>query len=331
MLNTRRRLLLAGLGAAISPAIRAQSNAPEQVGKPPDILGAPSEVIDLWSEGVPGKPKTMPHEIIVERSTDRKINDRHIAGVSRPRMTVFRPSAPNGASILIAPGGGYRWVVIDREGFEMARWFAERGVTAFVLFYRLPGDGWAAGPNVALADAQRAMRLIRHRAAEWGLDAKRVAAMGFSAGGHLCADLIARHATRVETPVEAIDELSARPFLGAPIYPVVTMSAPHAHAGSREQLVGTLASNELESAHSPHRHISREACPVFLLHAEDDASVPVENTLLLRAALREKGVSVETHLFKEGGHGFGLRKAADKPVEAWPDLLLAWARSHGWF
>ena len=331
MLNARRRLLLAGLAAAVSPTIRAESTGRPDLDTMLAGSNGASDVIDLWSQGVPGKPKTMPHEIVVERSTDRQINDRHIAGISRPRILLFRPSAPNGASILIAPGGGYRWVVIDREGIEMARWFAERGVTAFVLFYRLPGDGWAAGPNVALADAQRAMRLIRHRAAQWGLDAKRVAAMGFSAGGHLCADLIARHATRIETTVDGIDELSAKPFLGAPIYPVVTMSAPYAHAGSREQLIGKLASNELESAHSPHRHISREVCPVFLLHAEDDASVPVENTLLLRAALREKGVSVETHLFKEGGHGFGLRKAAGKPVEAWSDLLLAWARSHGWF
>jgi len=226
---------------------------------------------------------------------------------------------------MITPGGGYRHIVIDKEGYELGRWLSARGFTVFVLFYRLPGEGWAAGPDVALADAQRAMRLIRHRARDYGIDPQRVAAMGFSAGGHLCADLLTRFDARVYDPVDAADRHSARPDAAAPIYPVITMSAPHAHAGSRNLLIGANADAALEAAHSPDRNVPANAPPVFLLHAEDDNVVPVENALLLRAALRAKGIPVETHLFAHGGHGFGLRKTLGKPVAVWPELFLAWA------
>jgi acetyl esterase/lipase len=231
---------------------------------------------------------------------------------------------------VIIPGGGYRWIVMDKEGFELGRWFAARGITAFVLFHRLPAEGWAAGPDVVLSDAQRAMRIIRARAATWGVDAQRVAAMGFSAGGHACADLMTRYANRTYAPQDAADSLSARPFVAAPIYPVVSMSAPLAHAGSREKLLGSAPTPALERAHSPHLNVTRDSPPCFLLHAADDDVVPFGNSLLLHAALRAHDVPVELHLFEHGGHGFGLRKALGKPVEAWPDLFIAWARTHGW-
>ena len=199
----------------------------------------------------------------------------------------------------------------------------------FVLFYRLPGDGWAAGPDVALADAQRAMRLIRHRARDYGLDPVRVANMGFSAGGHVAADLATRFAASTYAPVDAADTASARPFATAAIYPVISMTAPIAHAGSREQLIGRDASAARERANSPHLNVPADAPPFFIVHAEDDDAVPIENALLLRAALRERGIPVETHLFTHGGHGFGLRKVVGKPAGAWPDLFLAWARAAG--
>ena len=199
----------------------------------------------------------------------------------------------------------------------------------FVLFYRMPGDGWAAGPDVALSDAQRAMRLIRHRAGDFGIDPARIGAMGFSAGGHLCADLATRFTARTYAPVDAADALSARPVLAAPIYPVISMTAPTAHTGSRTQLIGKDATPDRERAHSPHLNVTGDTPPVFLVHAEDDDVVPVENSLLLRAALKARGVPVETHLFTHGGHGFGLRNVTGKPAAAWPDLFLAWARTQG--
>jgi acetyl esterase/lipase len=213
----------------------------------------------------------------------------------------------------------------------MARWLADRGTTAFVLFYRLPQEGWASGPDTPLADAQRAIRLIRHRAARYGVDPKRVCAMGFSAGGHVCADLMTRFDAKIHAATDGADRLSARPDLAAPIYPVVSMALPTAHAGSRKNLIGEKASPERERAHSPHLNVPADAPPAFLLHAEDDSSVPVENTLLLRAALLASKVPVETHLFADGGHGFGLRLARGKSVEGWQELFFAWAAKKGLF
>jgi acetyl esterase/lipase len=286
----------------------------------------PAESIDLWPGEVPGTPAQPPVEEVRERSTDPGYNDRIILHVRRPLMAVFRPERANGASVLIMPGGGYSWVVIDKEGYELARWLAARGVTVFVLFYRLPQEGWASGPDTPLIDAQRAMRLIRHRAPSAGLDPRRICAMGFSAGGHVCASQLTRFADRVYEPVDEADRLSARPDAAAPIYPVQSMSAPHAHAGSRRNLIGETASAERERAYSPHLHIPADAPPAFLLHAEDDSTVPVTNTLLLRDALRARGIATETHLFPDGGHGFGLRLARGHSVEGWQELFFAWGR-----
>lgn len=327
----RRKFMAASLlSAGLASRVSAQTVPPAvPAGQLPPGLPQPVETIDLWPKGAPGTPAKALVETVNERSTDSLVTDRAVFGITRPRMAVFQPDRPNGAAVLITPGGGYRWVVVDKEGYEMGRWLAARGFTTFVLFYRLPGEGWAAGPDVALSDAQRAMRLIRHRARDFAVDPERVAAMGFSAGGHLCADLATRFASRTYAPVDSADTLSAKPHSAAPIYPVVAMAAPDAHAGSRSMLVGSNASPDLEAAHSPHRNVPADAPPCFLLHAEDDDVVPVNNTLLLRAALKAKGVRVETHLFEHGGHGFGLRKAIGKPVELWPDLWRTWARTTG--
>jgi acetyl esterase/lipase len=321
MRSDRRSLLVAGL--SLSGAWAARGSAGTQV----SVAAKPAETIALWTQGAPGMPDPAPAERITERSTDSSFKDRAAAAIAEPRMVAFRPAHASGASVLLMPGGGYRHVVVDKEGYEMGRWLAARGVTAFVLFYRLPGDGWAAGSDVALSDAQRAIRLIRSRAGEWGLDPARVSAMGFSAGGHLCADLATRFDHAAYEPVDAADTLSARPDSAACIYPVISMQPGIAHAGSRELLIGSDADAALERAHSPDQNIPAEAPPFFLLHAEDDASVPVENTLRMRAALKARDLPVETHLFETGGHGFGLRKAAGKPVEVWPELWLSWART----
>lgn len=332
MMIDRRTALLgtiaaAGLGACA--AATGQTPPPSTPASPHMTFPDPVETIELWPGAAPGAPATLPAETVRERSTDPAYNDRYVFGISRPRMAVFRPERPNGAAVLITPGGGYNWVVIDKEGYEMARLLAAQGVTAFVLFYRLPHEGWAAGSDVSLSDAQRAVRLIRHRAGRYGLDPARVCAMGFSAGGHLCADLLTRFDAPVYAAVDEADRLSARPDAAAPIYPVISMTLPAAHAGSRRNLIGENAAPERERAHAPHENVRPDSPPTFLLHAEDDASVVVENTLLLRAALRAAGVDTETHLFPDGGHGFGLRLARGKSVENWPLLFNAWAVRKG--
>lgn len=326
-----RRTLIAGTLAAagLTTQTRAQTAPPAALKALPAGLPQPTETIDLWSKGAPARSAASLIETVDERSTDRLVTDRAVYGVTRPRMAVFRPDRPNGAAVMITPGGGYKWVVVDKEGYEIARWLSARGFTAFVLFYRLPGEGWSSGPDTSLADAQRAIRLIRSRARNFTIDPERVAAMGFSAGGHLCADLGARFAANVYEPVDAADKLSAKPFCAAPIYPVVSMDPAIAHAGSRRLLLGATPTPSLEAAHSPERNVPADAPPHFLLHAEDDDVVPAENSVRLRAALKARGVRVETHLFTNGGHGFGLRLATGKPVEAWPELWRAWTRTIG--
>lgn len=325
----RRSALMAPLAAALAAPAFAQTAPPAKKGDFPPGLPQPTETIDLWPNGAPGMPADPPTEQVTERSPDHSINDRAVTGITKPRLVVFRPRIPNGAAIMLMPGGGYQRVVIDREGYELARYFSDRGFTCFVLFYRLPGEGWKDAPNTPLQDAQRAMRLIRSKVRDFALAPERIAAMGFSAGGHLCADLATRYNARVYDPVDAADTLTAKPFVAAPIYPVVTMIPPLAHAGSRELLLGKNASLALEKAHSPQLNVSADTPPCFLCAAEDDPAVPVENSLMLRNSLKAHKVTVETHLFANGGHGFGLRKAIGKPVEIWPELFLNWARAQG--
>ena len=243
-------------------------------------------------------------------------------------MSVFRPKVPNGAAALLIPGGGYIRVVIDKEGFEVARRLAGAGVTCFVLRYRLAREGWTSR-DVALQDAQRAMRLIRAGASAYGIDPARVVAMGFSAGGHVAASLATGYARDVYAPLDAADRLAARPDLSALIYPVIEMSRPFAHAGSREALLGKDPPADLEAAYSPQHHVTDRTPPTFLVHAADDASVPLENSLAYLSALRAAKVPAELHVFEEGGHGFGIYLARGKPAHAWPDLFLTWADRKG--
>ena len=290
------------------------------------------ERIALWPGEAPGLLDPAVRERITERSTDARLRDRALDRIRAPRLEVFRPARPNGAAVLVMPGGGYQRVVIDKEGYEIGAWLAARGVTAFVLFYRLPAEGWRDGHNAPLADAQRAMRLIRARAAAYRIDPARVAAMGFSAGGHLCADLATRFGRRVYDPVDAADTLDPRPMLAAPIYPVISMDLTIAHPGSRDRLIGPDAPASFIVEHSPDRQVTKNTPPHFLVHAENDATVPVENTLAMRAALKLAGIAVDTHLFAKGGHGFGWgRRTTGLPVDAWPELWLGWAREQGLF
>jgi len=326
---TRRDALVGSMLAGMAAPALAQTPPPAVPGAPVAGLPDPTETIDLWPGVAPGAPAWLPVERVEERSRDPRIGDRAAFDIARPRLVVFRPARANGSAMLVMPGGGYARIVVDKEGYEVARWLAARGWTVFVLFYRLPGNGWAAGPDVALADAQRAMRLIRARAATYGVRPDRVGAMGFSAGGHVCGDLATRFAAPVYTAVDAADRLDARPAIAAPIYAVQSMTRPLAHGSSRDLLIGRDADAATERAHTPSANVTRATPPCFLLHAEDDPTVPVENTIQMRAALKAAGVAVDTHLFAVGGHGFGLRGTVGKPVARWPELFADWAQSHG--
>lgn len=316
----RRALMgLAALASAAPVAARAQDDAA------PD----PTEILPLWPGLPPGAGPALPREQIVDRRATSGVQDRYVTGVGQPQLTVFRPARPNGAALIVAPGGGYIRVVIDKEGFEVGRRLAAAGVTVFVLRYRLPAEGWSPGADAPLQDAQRAVRLVRAQASRLGVDPARIGFMGFSAGGHVAASIATRFDEPAYAPVDAADRLSARPSLSAPMYPVITMSPDFAHAGSRAALLGAHPSAEAEARYSPQRHVSGDAPPTFLIHAWDDPVVPVENSLGYLGALRAAKIPAEAHLFAEGGHGFGIRLAQGKPAAAWPDLFLRWAARQG--
>ena len=314
--------VVAGLAAAPRPT---PAMTPVSQISPPD----PTVVIRLWPGLAPGGERVTVTPRVVERSTDPAFHDRFAQYTAEPILTVLRPDHPNGASLLLIPGGGYKWAVVDKEGLDCARVFAAAGVTCFVLRYRLPGDGWTAGPDAPLQDAQRAMRLVRSRAAAHGLDPGRIAVLGASAGGHVAGLLTAR-ADATYAAVDEADAVSHRPDLSILLYPVATMADPHVHAGSRLELLGPEPTPEAVERYSLERMDWTGRPPTFLLHAIDVPAVPVENSLQLLSALRAAGVPCEEHLFEEGGHGFGIRLIAGKPAAVWPQLALAWAARRGW-
>ncbi|RZJ01019.1 MAG: alpha/beta hydrolase [Brevundimonas sp.] len=323
MLNRRGALGLAALAATPAPALAMTPVS--QALAPPD----PAETIRLWPNGAPGGANVTVTAQVVERSTDPAFHDRFAQYTTDPILTVLRPERPNGASLLLIPGGGYRWAVVDKEGLECARPFAAAGVTCFVLRYRLPADGWSAGPAAPLQDAQRAMRLVRQQAISAGLDPARVAVLGASAGGHL-AGALTPSKNAVYEPVDEADILPFRPDISILMYPVATMTGPFVHTGSRDHLLGANPSPEALARWSLEQMDWTGAPPTFLLHAMDDASVPVGNSLQLLTTLQAAGVKTEAHLFEEGGHGFGVRLIAGKPAAVWPQLVLAWAARRGW-
>ncbi len=296
-----------------------------------DPTREPDAVIDLWPTGAPGGEGVTLEEKTVERANSYNLIDRAAHNVMRPTLSVFRPQKPDGSAILIIPGGGYSWVVIDKEGYEGARWFSRQGATVYVLRHRLPHQGWAAGPDTPLQDAQRAIRLIRSRTQADGVDPKRVMVMGFSAGGHVAGSLATRFNANVYEPLDATDQLSARPDAAVLMYPVVTMKQGPAHAGSRRNLLGETPSDALVARYSLETAPPADTPPTFLLHAADDASVPVENALLLFSALKAANVPAALHVFETGGHGFGLRGLDNDPRRLWPEMVMDWGRQQGIF
>lgn len=296
----------------------------------PATQAAPADgaTVALWPSGAPGGEGVKVREEVVERLPGGPMRDRYVQHVTRPLLTLFAPRGTyNGITLLIVPGGGYLRVVIDKEGLEAADWFTARGFAAAVLRYRLPADGWAAGADAPVHDAMRAMRRLRSRREPGASAPGRVGIIGFSAGGHLCARLTTEPGLTYPRH-DAADELSARPDFSVLMYPVIATSGAYAHAGSAQQLLAAGVSQADLARYSPNLNVSALTPPTMLVHAGDDASVPVENSLLMYAALRKAQVRSELHVFDSGGHGFGLRSVAGKDVAIWPTLVQNWAMNN---
>jgi len=286
------------------------------------LASPPPEHLSLWPNIPPGSEGLALQQRITQRSTDPAYSDRYVEGVVEPWLSIYRPERPNGHGILVIPGGGYQRVVLDKEGTALVPEFVWRaGFTLFILHYRLPGEGHIDAKNVPLADAQRAMRLIRARADEWSVRPETLGVIGFSAGGHLAAHLAVGYENTVYPPLDVADAQPARPAYALLMYPVIDMGE-YAHQGSRQRLLGDAPSAEEVRKYSPQHQVHPQMPPVFLLHAEDDPAVKVENSLLMAGALRQAGIKHELHLYAEGGHGFGIRYAHGS-LRQWPQLALA--------
>ncbi len=319
-MNRRSALLLGGSLLLAAPA-QAQPTLPLLDG---DTMADSTEIVPLWPAKAPGDLGTPRTLTITERSKEPcRYHDRSATGISTPDLTIYRPAHPDGSAILLMPGGGYDHVTTDKEGSDVAREFAKSGITSFVLRYRLPGEGWAASQDVPLQDAQRAMRIIRSRAAQFRIDPSRVGVMGFSAGGHLAATMATRGPdAKVYEAVDAADALDCRPNFAGLIYAGVMM-------GGRNIEPNPIA--EQIAARAPLHHVSKAVPPTFMSQNIDDPAVPVANLVAFFEALRKLDVPSAMHLFEKGGHGYGIRGALGTPTAVWPKLFVAWGASHGFF
>jgi acetyl esterase/lipase len=261
----------------------------------------------LWADGAPDAKGTEPADV--------------------PRLTMHLPdpATATGASVVVCPGGGYGGLAISYEGHEVAEWFAKMGIAAGVLEYRL-------GPKyhhpVMLNDAQRAIRTLRARACEWNLDPKRVAILGFSAGGHL-ASTAATHfdAGKADAP-DPIDRQSSRPDRAILLYPVIAMATPYGHGGSLKNLLGDDPDPAVVASLSNETQVTPETPPTFIAQTDADTAVPPENSLLFVLALRKAKVPSELHIFEKGRHGLGMGMG-EPGFSAWPGLCETWLKGQG--
>ncbi len=270
-----------------------------------DIGG--SEVIPLWPTPAPGAVGQTPADI--------------------PTLTVFLPPAEraNGAAVVICPGGGYGFLAVDHEGRQVAEWLNSLGVAGFVLRYRLGPRYHHPAP---LQDASRAVRIVRAQAERWNVDPERIGILGFSAGGHLASTLGTHWTEGDPTRDDPIERVSDRPDFLILGYPVITLTDPYAHAGSRRNLLGEEPDPELVTLLSNEKQVKADTPPTFLFHTSDDRGVPAENSVLFYLALRAANVPAEMHLYQSGPHGVGL--ALDIPALAsWSTLCADWLEHRG--
>jgi acetyl esterase/lipase len=261
----------------------------------------------LWPKGAPGALGAADEDI--------------------PTLTAYLPPAAEatGTAVIVAPGGGYVHLSMDKEGEQIAHWLNSIGVAAFVLKYRL-------GPRyhhpIELGDAQRAIRTVRSRAAELGLDVSHIGMMGFSAGGHLTATAGTHFDAGNPSAPDPIDRASSRPDFLVLCYPVITFEEPYLHRGSRQYLLGDNPDPKLVRDLSNELQVTAQTPPTFLFHTTTDTVVPVENSVLFYLALRKAGVPAEMHIYERGPHGVGLAPT-DEILASWPARLADWLRVRG--
>jgi acetyl esterase/lipase len=287
-------------------------------------INAQEIILPLWPAGkVPNYQKTSEVE---RRDTGETIN---IKLVQSPEITVYLPTkrTATGQAVIICPGGGYGGLSYNWEGSDPARLLSAKGIAAIVLKYRLPNAKSNITPHLSpLADAKRAIRIVRANATRWNIKKDRVGIMGFSAGGHLASTLATHFDAGDAAAADSIERQPSRPDFAVLVYPVISMSKPIMHAGSRNNLIGATPDSSLARLYSNELQVTKETPPTFLIHATDDKGVPVENSLLFYQALKDNNVPTEMHIYPYGGHGFGLAVGRGY-LETWTERLAEWMRS----
>jgi acetyl esterase/lipase len=281
--------------------------------------GQGTKPLSLYPNGVPNS-KPVPVEYIEKTESDR------VAMVTDPTITPFFPEKgkANGAAVIICPGGGYAQLAIEHEGYAVAKEFTKIGVTAFVLKYRLPSDAIMSDKSIGpLQDAQMAMLIVRTHAAEWGINPNKVGIMGFSAGGHL-ASTAGTHFNKAV--IENKNNINLRPDFMLLLYPVISFGEM-AHKGSKDNLLGKDAPASQIDLYSNEKQVTANTPITFIVHAEDDKTVPIQNSLQFYDALVKNNVKAEMHIFQAGGHGFGLNNPTS--VEHWFEWCTNWMGFNG--
>ncbi|MEX0977568.1 MAG: alpha/beta hydrolase [Pirellulales bacterium] len=264
----------------------------------------------LWPKGAPG-------------AKGESDNDK-------PTLTISLPPADKatGAAVVVCPGGGYGHLAITYEGFDVGKWLNDHGIAAFVLTYRHRGTGY--GHPAPLDDAQRAIRTVRARAAEFGVDPKRIGILGFSAGGHLASTAGTHFDAGKSDAADKIERASCRPDFLILCYPVISLTAPVSHQGSKKNLLGENPDPKQVEKFSSELQVTSETPPTFLWHTDADTGVPPENSVLFYLALRKAKVPAELHIYEKGQHGLGLAQQVPA-VSSWPERAIDWMRGRGLF
>lgn len=287
------------------------------------FLQAQNEVIPLWTSEIPGAIISTDYKEVEEIKNGIV---EPISKVSKPTLSVYLPEKPNGAAVVICPGGSYKNLYIYGEGLKVAKWFNSLGITAFILKYRLPSDEIMKDKTIGpLQDAQESIRFIRRNAAKWGINSQKVGVIGFSAGGHLASTLSTHYN---EVVYKAVDTVSARPDFSILVYPVISMDDKITHKMSKNNLLGSTPSQELIEKYSNDKQINATTPPTFIAHAIDDKSVLVENSMQYFLGLKMNNVPCEAHFYQTGKHGFGMGRAGTTSFN-WTKQLEDWLRANG--
>ena len=289
------------------------------------VTSMAQKVIPLYPGKVPNAIENIKNEETIE---DKPNSFYLIRSVSQPTLTIYTPEnvKPNGTSVIIFPGGGYSVLASKHEGVDVAKKFTDLGVTAFVLKYRIPNDKTMVDKTIGpLQDAQQAIKYVREHATELNLKPNQIGIMGFSAGGHLASTA----GTHFETSVIANDnKTSLKPDFMILIYPVISFHDTIGHRGSRDNLIGKTPAPEKIYLYSNELQVTSKTPPTFLVHAQNDEAVKVDNSILFYQALTKNKVPAQMHLYQKGGHGFGLNNPTSSA--SWFDLCKNWMVDSGW-